>query len=118
MAGSSNIIGFRVARTIPASGAAPVAAVPGRNTLSVPNPARPGVRIAIRLAAPARVRVEIYRVNGELVRNLPVVELPQGVHHIAWDGCTAAGTNSACGTYYVRAGVGSEVLTQKTVLLR
>jgi flagellar hook assembly protein FlgD len=62
--------------------------------------------------------MDIYRVSGELIRTMSLGVLPSGFHHVVWDGRTEMGTKAGSGLYCLRARIGSEVLTQKTILLR
>ena len=67
-----------------------------------PNPMRDALTLRFALPAPAAARLEMYDVQGRLVRTLLRRELAAGVHDATWDGRDASGAVTAAGVYYVR----------------
>ena len=75
---------------------------------------------AVRLDLPAAGRVElgVYDINGRLVRTLHTGALSAGVHPFVWDARESSGRAAAAGVYWIRAQVGGEARTARTVIVR
>jgi hypothetical protein len=88
---------------------------PGR-----PNPFNPSTRIEFELpgSTAARVRADIYTVQGRRVRRLLDASKPPGRHSVTWDGKDDPGRDAAAGVYYfvLRTADGSRTI--KLVLVR
>lgn len=95
--------------------AAPPAARLGPIT---PNPAPGAARIAFALAAPGMARLEIFAVNGRLVRRLAAGPTPAGPREITWDGREDDGATATAGLYVARLTVGPREWIAKVTLLR
>ncbi|MCW3131115.1 MAG: T9SS type A sorting domain-containing protein [Candidatus Methanospirare jalkutatii] len=70
-----------------------------------PNPFGAGVgatRIAFDLAEPARISLEVFDVNGRLIRTLLDRTLQPGRYDVAWDGSDNAGNVVGSGVYFYR----------------
>lgn len=75
-----------------------------------PNPAAGQTALAFRLPTPGRVVLQIFGVDGRLVRTLVDGPLSAGPHRAVWDGRWDAGQTAAAGVYYCRlATAGREV---------
>ena len=88
-----------------------------------PNPFRPttGVRFNLASARGAEdvpVRLEIYDVEGRLVRKLIDAKLPPGEFEARWNGRSERGTQVAAGVYLYRLATPAFVETKKMVLLK
>ncbi|MBN2000554.1 DUF3160 domain-containing protein [candidate division KSB1 bacterium] len=66
-----------------------------------PNPFNPQTTVSFYLPKSSHVRIEIYNINGKLVRLLIDENHPNGVHHIIWDGKTNNGQVAASGIYVI-----------------
>jgi hypothetical protein len=64
-----------------------------------PNPFNPTTMISFELPTSAKVTVDIFNVNGQLVRTLVNDVRPAGVHTFNWDGTDDAGTSLTSGIY-------------------
>ena len=64
------------------------------------------------------VRLDIFDVNGRLVKTLVNGEQPSGVHEQTWNGLNTGGKPVAAGIYPYRLQVGNEVITRKMTVLR
>ena len=75
-------------------------------------------RLELSLPERSTVTASVYDVSGRLVATLAKGELPAGTHALDWSGRTDVGDQAASGVYFVRALVGSEVLSAKLALVR
>ncbi len=78
-----------------------------------PNPFNPTTTIRFDLPMASKVRVAIYRVNGELVRELMEGYLPAGNHEL-----TFAAGDLASGIYFYRLVAGAFTATQRMILAK
>ncbi len=83
-----------------------------------PNPANPVTTIAFSLAAPARVTLKLYDVQGRLVKTLADAPYTEGWHTVEWNGTNARNLPAASGIYFYRLQVGTFSETKKLVLLK
>ena len=67
-----------------------------------PNPFNPSTILNFELPAPARVRLEIFSVDGRRVRTLFDGQAPQGVTQLIWDGTDDRNRIVATGVYLYR----------------
>jgi hypothetical protein len=85
-------------------------AEPGYLAMSVyPNPSAADVILSYYLDTPAKVQLDIYDVNGRLVRNLLSKHQPSGDHLYSWDGCSNTGESLIAGLYFCRIIAGKRV---------
>lgn len=82
-----------------------------------PNPFNPetSIRFSIKDAVP--VRLEVYNLKGQLVRNLVNGELKTGHYQIVFDGRDSMGRPLASGIYMYRLSAGNYRSTQKMMLM-
>jgi hypothetical protein len=83
-----------------------------------PNPFTNGTVIGFSLAEAADVEIDIYSVNGRLVRSIFAGRADAGAHNAAWDGCDSRGSRVARGVYFCRMEVQGFSATEKVVVLR
>jgi aminopeptidase N len=85
-----------------------------------PNPFNPSTIIPFELAAPSRVRVEVYNALGALVSILVDDRmLDAGKHEVLFNGTAADGGSLPSGVYYYRLKAsGSVIQTRKMICLR
>lgn len=83
-----------------------------------PNPFNPSTKITFNLPAPADVTLQIYALNGRLVRTLLQERKPAGVHEVDWNGKDQSGHSAASGVYFYRLYAGGEILQKKMNLVR
>lgn len=87
-----------------------------RNT---PNPFNPSTTISFELTSAATAVLEVFDVNGRLVRRLINQDLPAGAHSARWNGVDGQGRSVASGVYFYRLVVdGRAVATRKMALLK
>ena len=80
------------------------AALPAQTALlaSYPNPFNGRTRIAYRLAAPGRVRLEVCNALGQPVRRLVDQSQAAGAYDVHWDALDDGGAPVASGVYLAR----------------
>lgn len=84
-----------------------------------PNPFNPSTTITFSLPAAASVSLEVYDVQGRLVRTLISGDaFPIGSHDVVWNGKNNRGVEVSSGVYFYRLTAGAETLTRKAVLLK
>jgi len=87
-----------------------------------PNPFNPFARLAFDVPGETTgarpVKLEIYDVNGRLVRRLINGQVGTGRHSTTWDGRGTDGRFSASGVYFAKIEIGNFVATQKMTMLR
>ncbi|MBE0433760.1 T9SS type A sorting domain-containing protein, partial [candidate division WOR-3 bacterium] len=83
-----------------------------------PNPFVSATKIAYLCTRPADLRIDIFDVDGRLVRNLPDPNMGQGTQSAVWDGCDDAGRRLAAGVYFVHLETPQGCFTKKIVKLK
>ena len=78
-----------------------------------PNPFNPTTTLNLDLNYDSFVDVSIYSVTGQLVANLISNDMSAGYHAVNWDA-----SNVASGVYIVKVIAGSNVASQKVMLLK
>lgn len=84
----------------------------------VPNPFSAATTIAYSIRADSQVSLRVYDANGRLVSVLVEGFRRAGDYRAYWDGTDARRSPAASGVYFCRLVAGSEVATQRIVLLR
>lgn len=98
-------------------------AVPGAAALqqNYPNPFNPETRVVYgiptEVALSDRVQLDVFSIDGRLVRSLNVDRTP-GWHEVIWDGTDDRGRTQATGLYVTRLVVGTMVETQKMTMVK
>jgi hypothetical protein len=106
------------ARAIAASAAEGTDAAAKTALAAWPNPFNPRTTIAFELAAPGVVTLDVYALDGSLVKSLASGDLAAGPHRVPWDGRDDSGRAVAAGTYLARLRAGEQTLTQRLTLVR
>jgi len=83
-----------------------------------PNPFNAETAIAFTLPAPADIRLQIYALNGRLLRTLAAGRIQAGLHRLSWDGCDEAGLPAASGIYLCLLQSGEARQVRRMLLLR
>ncbi|KAB2877779.1 tandem-95 repeat protein [bacterium] len=96
------------------------AVIPEKIELSqnYPNPFNPTTTIQYGLAATGRVKLLIYNILGQRIRELVDANQPAGYYKILWDGRNAAGQIVATGIYFYRLETPTGVLSRKMLLIK
>lgn len=85
---------------------------------TTPNPFVNSTNLSFAVAAPSRVRIEVFDVSGRRVRLLAEEKLVSGYYTRTWDGLADGGANAGAGVYFVRLSVGQERFKEKLLKLR
>ena len=94
-------------------------AVPVTTISSIyPNPFNPTTTIDFSLTRSGPVRVEIYAIDGKLVRILLSEDRPAGDFQVQWDGSGNTGSRVPSGAYFCRVLGAGESDTQPLLLLK
>ncbi len=83
-----------------------------------PNPFNPDTTISFSLKEPANVSINIYNIQGKLVKTLLNEVRAAGNHTAIWNGKDNSGRNVASGVYYYRMKSGKYSSTRKMVMLK
>jgi len=65
-----------------------------------PNPFNPSTTIAYKLPESAKVALQVFSINGQLVRTLVNSEMGSGLQTAIWDGRDESGRTVATGVYF------------------
>ncbi len=83
-----------------------------------PNPFNPSTTISFSLPSAGEARLEVYNVQGQLVKTLVEGHLDAGTHQVVWDGTDGTGAEVASGVYLYRLTAGDQVETRKMSLVK
>ena len=83
-----------------------------------PNPFNPITTITFELAKLEFVSLNVYDVNGYLIKNLINKEKNPGQYNVNWNGDNIANENVAGGVYFYRIDTDSYSSTKKMILLK
>jgi len=86
--------------------------------LNIPNPYLPNTKFTVPVTANATVSVQVFDVQGRLVRELYRGEANSPGPALAWDGRTASGQPARSGLYWVRVRTGAKQEQRKLVLIQ
>jgi len=94
---------------------------PARTALmqNAPNPFNPSTVIHYELARAGMVRLVVYDLRGQLVRELVSERLDTGRYQVLWDGRDGHGAGAGAGVYFARLVVGgAAAITIKMILVK
>ncbi len=83
-----------------------------------PNPFNPSTTIEYELPAPGWIKIQIFNVNGKLVRNLESRYCPGGVHRIVWNGENDNQELVTNGIYFYKVQFNETAQIKKLLLVR
>ncbi len=83
-----------------------------------PNPFNPETTITFDLAQDGNVSLQVYDIQGRLIKTLLNNGMFAGRHEIKWDGKTSSGINAASGVYLVKLKTGGYSKYTKVSLLK
>ena len=83
-----------------------------------PNPFNPETTLKFSLSRDSSVRLDIYNLKGQKVRQLASSFYPTGTHTLRWDGTDDNGSALGSGIYFSRLTAGGVTKTQKMVLMK
>ncbi len=83
-----------------------------------PNPFNPSTQVKFTVPAAGSVILDIYDIQGRLVKTLARGHFAEGDHVRRWDGTTDSGGRASSGHYIVRMDAGSHQATTKLTLVK
>ena len=83
-----------------------------------PNPFNPSTTIRFGLSQPGTVRLTLYNIVGQKVRELVRDARPAGTYEVVWDGRNDSGQIVSTGIYLYRLETGEGVKTRKMMFLK
>jgi len=83
-----------------------------------PNPFNSSTQIRIHLPMPGMARLDIYDIQGRLVKRLSDGVLEPGMHTYEWNGTNSDGRPVSTGAYFYRLVAGQDVITRKMLLIK
>ncbi len=104
--------------SLAASSAVTEMPVPFQLEGNYPNPFNPSTRITFSLQESAFTELEVFDLQGHLLRTLWQGELAAGPHNLEWDGRNDAGHSVSAGTYLARLNSAKHSATIKMVLAK
>ncbi len=102
------------------SSQSPVVAMPKRSQLhdNYPNPFNATTTIGFDTYRLGKVTLEIYALNGRLIKSLFSGIVPAGTHQFMWHGTDNENRTVSSGVYFYRLVSGADILTRKLVLVK
>jgi hypothetical protein len=94
--------------------------IPGKALISsnYPNPFNPSTTIAYSIPQDGLVRIGIYNIKGQKVKDLCNSEMLRGHHKVLWDGKDANQRNVSSGIYFVKLQSSGVSSTRKIMLMK
>jgi len=83
-----------------------------------PNPFNPQTSFRFKLKETAPVKLQIFNLNGQLVRTLADAEMKPGVHVKRWNGRAQNGFPAATGLYLYRLQIGDKILQGRIQMIK
>ncbi|MBN1291720.1 MAG: T9SS type A sorting domain-containing protein [Candidatus Latescibacteria bacterium] len=83
-----------------------------------PNPFNPSTTITYSISDPSYVRIAIYNMAGQKIREIEADFMPAGTHTLSWDGRDTSGNIVSSGIYITRLEAGKHTATGRMVLVR
>lgn len=80
-----------------------------------PNPMNFKGQINLNLEEAAAVQIEIYQLNGQLIKTIESSRLSAGTHQYIWDGQANSGKALKSGVYLVKLQIGEETYIKKWI---
>ena len=82
-----------------------------------PNPTKGATRLAFELPEQSQVRIQVFDLQGKLIRNLVQGGQPAGYHVATWDGLDSSGNKVSDGIYFVRMITGKQRFAQRLLVI-
>jgi len=96
------------------------AALPQTSALypNYPNPFNPSTAIRYDLSTAGRVRLGVYDLTGQRIRQLLDSHQPAGNYQLEWNGANTAGNTVASGVYLLRLETDQGILVRKMSMIK
>lgn len=83
-----------------------------------PNPFNPSTSINFEIPTSSHVRIEIYDINGQKIRDLINNFKEKGNYNVSWDGKDNYGNLVSTGSYFYQIQIDNSVQTKKMIMLK
>lgn len=83
-----------------------------------PNPFNPSTTITYQIPSNSFVRVNIYDINGQLIKELLNENQSTGEYRITWDGTNQYNSQAASGVYIYSVRCNDHILSRQMILLK
>lgn len=83
-----------------------------------PNPFNPTTTITYTLPTDTNVKIQVYNVRGQLVKELTNSFKQKGIHKLVWDGKDNDRKTVGSGVYFYRLSTGNKSITKRCLLLK
>jgi hypothetical protein len=83
-----------------------------------PNPFNPNTSFRFKVNSAGPVKLQIFNLNGQLVKTLVDGELPPGVHQKRWNGRSQNGYAVASGVYWYRLQIGQKIWNGRIQMIK
>lgn len=83
-----------------------------------PNPFNPSTTISFDLVKLEMVKIDIYNVKGQIVKQLVNKAYDKGKHSLVWDGKDTQNNNCGTGVYFYRMTAGKTTQTKKMMMMK
>jgi len=83
-----------------------------------PNPFNPSTTITFSLPEESKVRLSIYNIRGQKVRDLIDGNMMRGFHKVIWDGKDNGNRSVSSGLYFIRIDSGINSVVKKVMMLK
>ncbi len=83
-----------------------------------PNPFNPSTQITYTIRKDGPVQIQVYNIQGQLIRTLLDEYRQAGTHHVNWNGLDQKGVRVASGTYLYRISTNGHTLTRQMTLTK
>jgi hypothetical protein len=119
-AGSNSLVVYSLGITTQAGQENNAGTLPNHVTVqqNFPNPFNPSTMIRYSMNHADHVSVEVFDINGKLVKTLLSERQEQGEHFTSWDGSGNGTSIVSSGTYFYTVTIGNEIQTRKMILLK
>jgi len=87
-------------------------------TSNYPNPFNPSTTIEFGIPADGKVKLSIYNLKGQKVKELLNSPLDRGYHKAVWNGKDKNNRSVSSGVYFVRLEAGKTIQTRKIMLMK
>jgi hypothetical protein len=88
------------------------------DVINYPNPFNPSTTIAFSLPEEGVVRLSIYNIRGQRVRDLLNGNMNRGFHKVVWDGRDNGSRPVSSGLYFIRIDTGRRSAIKKLMMLK
>ncbi|MDD5764661.1 MAG: FlgD immunoglobulin-like domain containing protein [Candidatus Marinimicrobia bacterium] len=83
-----------------------------------PNPFNPSTTIEYEIPVEGKVRIQIFSLNGQLIKSFENTHTSAGDYSVPWDGKDTAGQTVASGFYIYRVSFANSVAAKKMLFLK